>query len=108
MPETMNFSDLDGYFADLNADGADWPEGRNVSQVQVGDDFSYSLGKHTLKAGISYKKNYVSDHNMTILSTPIVLTCGSAVTCVAAAGVSGSLFGQGISLEALQSFTTHP
>jgi len=108
LPETLNFSDLDGYFADLNADGADWPEGRNVSQVQVGDDFSYSLGKHTLKAGISYKKNYVSDHNMTILSTPIVLTCGSAATCASSAGVNGNLFGQGISLEALQSFTTHP
>jgi len=108
MPESLNFSALDGYFTDLNADGADWPEGRNVSQIQVGDDFSYSLGKHTLKAGISYKKNYVSDHNMTILSTPIVLTCGSTATCAASAGVNGNLFGQGISLEALQSFTTHP
>jgi hypothetical protein len=108
MPETLNFGDLDGYFADLNADGADWPEGRNVSQVQVGDDFSYSLGKHTLKAGIGFKKNYVSDHNMTILSTPIVLSCGSAATCASSAGVNGNLFGQGISLEALQSFTTHP
>jgi hypothetical protein len=108
MPESLNFGDLDGYFANLNADGADWPQGRNVSQVQVGDDFSYSLGNHTLKAGISLKKDYVSDHNMTVLSTPIVLTCGSAATCASSAGVNGNLFGQGISLEALQSFTTHP
>jgi hypothetical protein len=108
LPETLNFGDLDGYFADLNPDGFAFPQGRNVSQVQVGDDFSYSLGKHTLKAGISYKKDYVSDHNMTVLATPLALTCGSAATCASSAGVSGSLFGQGISLESLESFTTHP
>jgi len=109
MPETLNFGDLDGYFANLNNDGFAFPQGRNVSQVQIGDDFSYSLGKHTLKAGISYKKDYVSDHNMTVLSTPLLLTCGSVATCTSAIGANyGNLFGQGISLEALQSFTTHP
>jgi len=108
LPETLNFGDLDGYFADLNPDGFAFPQGRNVSQVQIGDDFSYSLGKHTLKAGISYKKDYVSDHNMTVLAIPLALTCGSAATCASSAGVNGNLFGQGISLESLQSFTTHP
>ena len=109
MPETINFGDLDGYFADLNQDNFAFPQGRNVSQVQVGDDFSYSLGKHTVKAGVSYKKDYVSDHNMTVLSTPLTLTCGSVATCTSAIGANyGNLFAQGSSLEALQSFTTRP
>lgn len=109
MPESLNFGDLDGYFANLNQDGFAFPEGRNVSQVQIGDDFSYSLGKHTLKAGISYKKDYVSDHNMTIFGIPLLLTCGSVATCTSAIGANyGNLFGQGISLEGIQSFTTHP
>jgi hypothetical protein len=109
LPETLNFGDLDGYFANLNNDGFAFPQGRNVSQVQFGDDFSYSLGKHTLKAGFSFKKDYVSDHNPTILSTPLVLSCGSVATCTSAIGANyGNLFGQGISLEALQSFTTRP
>jgi outer membrane receptor protein involved in Fe transport len=109
MPETLNFGALDGYFADLNTDGFAFPQGRNVSQVQIGDDFSYSLGKHTFKAGFSFKKDFVSDHDMTILSTPLVLTCGSVATCTSAIGANyGNLFGQGISLEALQSFTTRP
>jgi len=108
LPETLNFGDLDGYFANLNNDGFAFPEGRNVSQVQVGDDFSYSLGKHTFKAGISYKKDYVSDHDLTTLGTPLALTCGSAATCASSAGVNGNLFAQGISLEAIQSFATRP
>ena len=108
MPETLNFGDLDGYCADLNPDGFDFPQVRNVRLVPGGEDFSYSLGKHTLKAGISYKKDYVSDHNMTVLAIPLALACGSAATCASSAGVNGNLFGQGISLESLQSFTTHP
>jgi len=109
MPETLNFGALDGYFANLNNDNFDFPQGRNVSQVQIGDDFSYSLGKHTFKGGFGIKKDYVSDHDMTVLSTPLVLTCGSVATCTSAIGANyGSLFGQGISLEAIQSFTTRP
>ena len=108
LPETLNFADLDGYFSNLNNDGFAFPEGRNVSQVQIGDDFSYSLGKHTFKAGISYKKDYVSDHDLTTLSTPLLLSCGSAATCGSSAGVNGNLFGQGSSLEAIQSFATRP
>jgi outer membrane receptor protein involved in Fe transport len=76
--------------------------------VQIGDDFSYSLGKHTFKAGISYKKDYVSDHDLTTLSTPLLLTCGSAATCASSLGVNGNLFGQGNSFEAIQSFATRP
>jgi hypothetical protein len=109
MPETLNFGALDGYFANLNNDNFDFPQGRNVSQVQVGDDFSYSLGKHTLKAGFSIKKDYVSDHDLAVFSTPLDLTCGSEATCTSAIGANfGNLFGRGSALEAIQSFTTRP
>jgi len=108
LPEALWFSALDGYFQDLNTDGFAWPQGRNVSQVQAGDDFSYSLGKHTLKAGVAYKKDYVSDFDVDQFATPLLLTCGSAATCLSSAGVTGNQFGQGVSVEALQNFTTHP
>lgn len=108
IPETLNFSAIDGYFADLNRDGFAFTQGRNASQVQVGDDFSYSLGKHTLKAGAAFKKDYISDFDVDEFATPLVLNCGSAATCLSAAGASGNLFGQGVSVEALQNFTTHP
>lgn len=105
MPETLNFGDLDGYFSDLNYLNFAFPEGRNVSQDQFGDDFSYSFNKNTLKAGFAYKKDYVSDYDITELVTPLVLTCGSPATCNLAVGESvGNLFGSGISLEAIQDF----
>jgi hypothetical protein len=105
MPESLNFSALDGYFSDLNALNFVFPQGRNVSQDQVSDDFSYSISRHTLKAGFAYKKDYVSDYDTTVLTTPLVLTCGSPATCDSILGAPfGNLFGEGVSLEAIQDF----
>jgi hypothetical protein len=95
LPEALNFSAIDGYFADLNPDAFAFTQGRNAAQVQVADDFSYSLGKHTLKLGAAYKKDYISDFDVDEFQTPLALNDGSA-------------FGKGISVESLQNFTTHP
>ncbi len=110
LPETLNFGDLDGYFTDLNQDNYVFPQGRNVTQVQIGDDFSYTFGKHTLKAGVSYKKDFVSDYDTTVLTTPLVLSCGTDASCTSAIGADyGGLFQEGVSLEAIQNFpvSTH-
>jgi hypothetical protein len=104
LPETLNFGDLDGYFTNLNADAYIFPQGRNASQDQFGDDFSYTFAKHTLKFGVLYKKDYVTDYDSTLLSNPLVITCGSADSCNGAVGVDANLFGTGISLEAIQAF----
>jgi hypothetical protein len=47
----------------LACDDFIWPQGRNVTQFQLGDDVSKSMGTHTLKFGAKYHKNYVSDHD---------------------------------------------
>src|SRR5580698_7740928 len=40
----------------------DWPEGRNVTGYQLVDDFSYNLGsQHTLKLGVYFHRNLISD-----------------------------------------------
>jgi hypothetical protein len=72
LPFELEFA-FDGQFSTLNNDGLAWPEGRDVTQYQVGDDFSYNLGKHTLKAGVAFKKDDVSDHDTGILTVPLVL-----------------------------------
>jgi hypothetical protein len=64
----------DGLFSTLNNNGLAWPEGRNVTQYQFGDDFSYIMGRHTLKAGFAFKKDDVSDHDTGILATPLLQT----------------------------------
>jgi carboxypeptidase family protein len=37
------------------------PQGRNVSQYQFLDDFSLTKGNHSLKLGISFRRNNISD-----------------------------------------------
>ncbi len=41
----------------------EFPQGRNVTQYQFIDDFSYNLGKHNLKFGENFRRYDVSDHN---------------------------------------------
>ncbi len=51
-----------------------WPQGRNVTQFQLGDDVSKSIGNHTLKFGAKYHKNYVSDHDFGLFSSGFQIT----------------------------------
>jgi len=74
LPMTLNFSDVDAFFTNLNADQFIFPQGRNVTQYQAADDFSYNVGKHTLKFGVAFKKDDVSDHDPGELTTPLVIT----------------------------------
>jgi hypothetical protein len=109
LPETLDFGALDGYFTNLNNDNFIFPQGRNATQVQFGDDVSWVISKHALHLGAAYKKDYVSDYDLTQFTTPLLVMCGSQASCDATVGVNANLFGSGVSLEAIQSFplTTH-
>jgi len=59
-PTTLTFGD--GSFSNLGgAIGEIIPQGRNVTQYQVVDDFSLNHGKHTWKFGVNYHRNDVTD-----------------------------------------------
>src|ERR1700722_10032494 len=47
----------------LGGEGFAFPQGRNVTQFQIGDGVSKSIGSHTVKFGMKFHKNYVSDHD---------------------------------------------
>jgi hypothetical protein len=48
----------------LGGENFAFPQGRNVTQYQFVDDFSYSLGsKHTLKLGENFHRYLVGDHD---------------------------------------------
>ncbi len=47
----------------------DWPQGRNVTQYQFGDDVSKTLSNHTLKFGLKFRRNDVSDHDYGVLTS---------------------------------------
>ena len=63
----------DGTLANVGGISEAFPQGRNVTQFQVTDDVSKTLGNHTLKVGFKYHKNYVSDHDLGTLTTPLTL-----------------------------------
>jgi outer membrane receptor protein involved in Fe transport len=48
-------------FSTLGNLNATYPQGRRVGQIQLVDDFSYIVGKHTLKVGANYRYNRVTD-----------------------------------------------
>jgi len=49
-------------FSGFNPAGS-FPQGRNVSQYQLIDDYTLARGSHNLKFGVNYRRYDVSDHN---------------------------------------------
>jgi hypothetical protein len=102
-PTTLIF--LDSSLAPVGGLDEIWPQGRNVTGYQLVDDFSYSLNaRHTLRFGVYFHRNLISDHDMGILTSgedlPFNLasffnqpgTCGTPpVTCYPNAGQQGLL-----------------
>jgi hypothetical protein len=71
-PTTISIND--GALTPLGGEDFVWPQGRNVTGYQAVDDFSYSLnGKHTLKVGLYFHRNLVSDHDYGLFSSGLVL-----------------------------------
>jgi Carboxypeptidase regulatory-like domain len=61
-PTTLLFND--GSLSTVGGIDFNWPQGRNVTGYQAVDDFSYTLnGKHTLKLGVYFHRNLISDHD---------------------------------------------
>jgi hypothetical protein len=50
-------------FTSPNADAPSFPQGRNITQYQFIDDFSWTHGNHTFKFGENFRRYDVSDHN---------------------------------------------
>jgi hypothetical protein len=70
---------LDGSLATVGGIDEIWPQGRNVTGYQVVDDYSYSLNsKHTLKAGIYFHRNLISDHDSGSYTSGLSLPFGLA------------------------------
>ena len=39
-----------------------WPQGRNVTQYQLEDDYARQIGNHSLKFGVNYRRNDITDY----------------------------------------------
>lgn len=67
-PTTVIFND--GSLSRVGGDDYIWPQGRNVTGYQVVDDYSYNLSsQHTLKLGLYFHRNLISDHDYGVFSS---------------------------------------
>ena len=58
-------------FTSPNAGAASFPQGRNITQYQFIDDFSWTHGNHTFKFGENFRRYDISDHNF-FFNSPVV------------------------------------
>ncbi|HWX55078.1 MAG TPA: carboxypeptidase regulatory-like domain-containing protein, partial [Verrucomicrobiae bacterium] len=58
-PTTMILND--GSLSGLGGIDLVWPQGRNVNQYQIVDDYQMTRGKHTWKFGVNYHRDNVTD-----------------------------------------------
>jgi hypothetical protein len=58
-------------FTSPNRDAYAFPQGRNITQYQFIDDFSWTRGNHTFKFGENFRRYDVSDHNF-FFNSPLV------------------------------------
>jgi hypothetical protein len=57
-------------WANMGGENNVFPQGRNVSQVQIVDDFSWTKGNHTFKFGGNYRYNKIADHSNNVRVVP--------------------------------------
>ena len=75
-----------------------WPQGRNVTQYQISDDYSWLEGKHNLKVGVNFRRNDITDY-----------TPGGFQATVPLAEFSDlSSFYNGTATSYVQAFATRP
>jgi hypothetical protein len=67
MPFRLRFSG--GSFYDLGRDLNDWPQGRNVTQYQIIDDYSKVFGNHNVKVGVNFRRNDITDYSPGLFTT---------------------------------------
>jgi len=83
----------DGSLSTLNALNFVMPEGRNISQYQFVDDFSWIRGRNNFKVGVNFRRDNVNDQNF-LFTSPEVLPLSLANFATGGTGGQGDLIFQ--------------
>src|SRR5215813_10091074 len=70
-PTTVQFI---GGFSRMGGIDFNFPQGRNVNQYQIVDDFSITKGAHTIKFGANFRRYNVTDFDYGVLTSGFGLT----------------------------------
>jgi hypothetical protein len=60
----------------VGGDAYAFPQGRNVTQYQFIDDFSWTKGAHALKFGANFRRYDITDYTFSTYSNPLVAMLG--------------------------------
>jgi hypothetical protein len=108
-PTTLAFAD--GAWNQLGGNDFNYPQGRNVGQYQVVDDFSLTKGNHGIKFGVNYRGNRISSFTSGF-ETSGLYTVGSLQDFYAGvlsqSGVSPTANGGDTYLQAFAKQTAYP
>jgi Carboxypeptidase regulatory-like domain len=78
----------------------DFPQGRDVTQYQFIDDFSWTKGKHSLKFGANFRRYDISDFTFSVYNNPLII-----LGDISGNGDGGQTdFYNGNALETIQNF----
>jgi hypothetical protein len=84
-------------------DEGGFPQGRNITQYQIVDDFTLTLGRHNLKFGENFRRYLVSDHNFSFVYPRTYWGQDNAAT-----GIAGTTaFANGVAYEYSQSLNVN-
>ncbi len=61
----------------MGGDAFAFPQGRNVTQYQFIDDFSWTKGAHALKFGANFRRYDITDYTFSTYSNPLVAMLGA-------------------------------
>lgn len=96
-PTTISFADGIG-FANMGGTNYNYPQGRNVQQYQLVDDLSLQWKRHSLKFGINYRGNKISDYRSGVMKAGWT-TINSMVDFVSGNTAAGSTVQQRFSTQ---------
>lgn len=96
----------DGSLSSLNTTETFTPQGREFIQFQIVDDFSYTVGKHTLKVGFNYHRVLINDYDFGV-NTAGELVLGSIDDLYSGALGSYGYFSQNFPAKLAQNIRTY-
>jgi hypothetical protein len=89
LPTVVRFAG--SLFSPMGGEGYAFPQGRNVQQFQLVDDFSKTYTKHTLKFGVNYRHYDLNDLSFQEY-TQGRITVGNLADFIAGGGTSSSTY----------------
>ena len=67
-----------------------FPQGRNITQYQFVDDFSWVRGRHNFKVGANFRRDDISDKTPGVLTSPQIVEFSLADLALGGTGAAGS------------------